>query len=62
MVKKVRTSSSTEFKREAVRLVTNGGYKISEAVRSLGINANMLSRWIRQIKAQADTAFPGKVS
>jgi transposase len=60
MVKKTRMSYSTEFKREAVRLVTDGGYKISEAARSLGINANMLSRWIGQVKEQTETAFAGK--
>lgn len=35
-------------------------YKIAEAARSLGINANMLGRWVRQAREGSDTAFPGK--
>ena len=33
---------SAEFKEEAVALVTDQGYTIPEAAKSLGINANML--------------------
>ena len=42
-----RKKYSPEFKTDAVRLVTEQGYSQSEAARSLGIKANMLSRWIR---------------
>jgi transposase len=42
MTKQVRKNHTEEFRREAVRLVTEEGYKIAEAARSLGINANML--------------------
>ena len=34
MTKKVRKDYTAEFKREAVRLVTDEGYKIAEAARS----------------------------
>jgi transposase len=34
-----------EFKREAVKLVTEQGYSQAEAARSLGINANLIRRW-----------------
>jgi transposase len=44
MTKQVRKNYTAEFKREAVRLVTDEGYKIAEAARSLDINANMLGR------------------
>ena len=60
MTKQVRKNYTEEFRREAVRLVTEEGYKIAEAARSLGINANMLGRWVRQTRASSDTAFPGK--
>ena len=40
-----RKKYSKEFKLDAVSLVTEQGYNRSEAVRSLGINANMLGRW-----------------
>jgi len=60
MTKKVRKNYTVEFKREAVRLVTDEGYKIAEAARSLDINANVLGRWVREASEGSDTAFPGK--
>jgi transposase-like protein len=35
-----------EFKRDAVRLVTNNSYEVSETDRRLGINAKLLGRWL----------------
>ncbi len=55
-----RKQYTQEFKHEAVRLVTEGGYKVSEAARNLDINANMLSRWIKTAEEGADLVFPGK--
>ena len=60
MTKKTRKSYSAEFKQEAVRLVTEEGYKVSEAARSLDINANMLRRWVQDVRDGAESAFPGK--
>lgn len=34
-----------EFKREAVALVTEQGYTLAEAARSLGIHPNLLRNW-----------------
>ena len=34
-------------------LVTEQGYKISEAARSLDIGANLLGRWCRQFEEEA---------
>ena len=45
-----RRQYTEEFKREAVRLVTDQGYGVSEAACNLGINATMLGRWKRQIE------------
>ena len=42
---KKRSSYTDEFKKDAVALVTEQGYKISEAARSLDIGANLLRRW-----------------
>ena len=47
-------------KREAVRLVTEQGYSMSQAARNLNININMLRRWKHQINEQGQDAFPGK--
>jgi len=48
-----RRKFSQEFKEEAVKLVTEQGYGISEAARNLGIRAGMLGRWKREMKKQA---------
>ena len=42
---KKRKKYSKEFKLDAVRLVTEQGYSIAEAARTLGLNAIMLGRW-----------------
>ena len=38
-----------EFKMDAVRLVTEQGYKVTEAARNLGIHPSVLNRWKRQL-------------
>jgi len=38
------------------------GYRIAEAARNLGINANMLGRWKRERERHGEHAFPGKGS
>ena len=52
MSKKQRRKYTEEFKQEAVRLVTVQGYKVSEAARNLGVNANLLSVWKRKYSDQ----------
>jgi len=54
-----RRQYTTEFKREAVGLVTNQGYTITEAAKSLGIRAQMLGRWRREQLQKQQSAFPG---
>ena len=55
-----RKKYSKEFKLDAISLVVEQGYTRSEAARSLGINANMLTRWIKEYQADADgQAFRG---
>ena len=46
-----------EFKRDAIRLVTDNGYGVGETARNLGINANMLSRWKREAETQSNGAL-----
>ena len=55
MTSKTRTilAYTEEFKREAVALVTEQGYRITPAARSLDIGANVLRRWKHQFEAQA---------
>ena len=42
---------SKEFKEEAVALVTEQGYSVPEAAKSLGIATNMLYKWKEKIEA-----------
>ena len=43
--KQSRKQYDESFKRDAVALVTEQGYKLSEAGRRLGLNPNLISRW-----------------
>lgn len=57
---KQRKQYPAEYKREAVRLVTEQGYKISEAARNLGIHGGMLGRWVRRGKESGNGVVSGK--
>ena len=54
-----RKKYTTEFKRDAVRLVTEQGYNHSEAARNLGIDRGMIGRWVKEYKADESEAFRG---
>ncbi len=54
MTKKTRKKYNEEFKAEAVRLITEEGYSISQAARNLDIKANMLGRWKRELTEDAE--------
>ena len=51
--KRVRQQYTDEFRREAVALVTEQGYKLSEAARSLDVNANLLGKWRDRYEEEA---------
>lgn len=55
-MKRKRRKFTQEFKEEAVKLITEQGYKASEAARNLGIDANMLGRWKREIEGAGQDA------
>ena len=48
-----------EFKLDAISLVLDQDYTRTEAARSLGINANMLGRWVKEQQADDGQAFRG---
>jgi transposase len=54
-----RKKYSKEFKLDAISLVLEQNYTRAEAARSLGINANMLTRWIKEQQAGDGHAFRG---
>jgi transposase len=48
-----------EFKAEAVKLVSQQGYSVAEATRSLGLSENLIRNWKRALEVQGEHAFPG---
>jgi transposase len=54
-----RRRYSPEYKQEAVRLVQQSDTPVSEIARNLGINDNMLRRWVKQASEPGKRAFPG---
>ena len=51
MSKQKRRGFTEEFKRDAVRLVTDEGYSLAEDGRSLGVRGDMIARWKRRFEA-----------
>lgn len=51
-----RRRHSEEFKREAVKLVAEGGYTNAEAARSLGIHENLLRSWRQKYASETNGA------
>jgi transposase len=49
-----RRKFTREFKEEAVKLVTEQGYKISEAARSMDIGVNVLGRWKKEFEDESN--------
>ena len=56
---KKRRNYTREFKVEAVKLVTEKGYSVAEAARSLGIHDTLLRSWKQSLEQEGDQAFPG---
>ncbi len=55
-----RKHYSKQFKIDAVELVTEQGYKVSEAARNLGIHHSSLRHWKKQLETDGHQSFPGK--
>ena len=55
-----RKHYSKQFKIDAVKLVTDQGFNVSEAARNLGIHHSSLRHWKRQLESDGNQAFPGK--
>ena len=49
-----------QFKIDAVKLVTEQGYNLSEAARNLGIDPSVLRRWKIRLETDGAEAVPGK--
>jgi len=56
---KPRKKYTKEFKLDAVSLVLEQGYTRAEASKNLGLNPNVLSRWIKEFESDDGQAFRG---
>jgi len=54
-----RKKYSKEFKLDAISLVLEQGYSRAEAARSLSINPNVITRWIKEHESEDATSFRG---
>jgi transposase len=54
-----RKKYSKEFKLDAVSLVLEQGYTRAEAAKSLGLNPNILGRWVKEAQNDDGHAFRG---
>jgi transposase len=57
---RTRRTYTPEFKAEAVRLVTEQGYSVAEAARSLGLSENLIRNWKRALEARGGHVSPGQ--
>lgn len=57
---KTRKTYDREFKLSAVKMITEGGMKLSEVSRDLGVNENSLHKWKKDYLSEQQQAFPGK--
>ena len=55
-----RRKFSREFKLEAVRLVKERVVSVAQAGRDLDLHENVLRKWIREVSADPQQAFPGQ--
>lgn len=53
-----RRKFSREFKLEAVRLVKDRGVAVAQAARDLDVHENVLRKWVRELSADPQHAFP----
>jgi len=54
-----RRKFGSEFKIEAVKLVTERGVSVAQAARDLDLAESVLRRWMRELATAPATAFPG---
>jgi transposase len=54
-----RKKYSKEYKLDAVSLVLDQGYTVTEAAKSLEVNRSVLQRWIKEFESDDGQAFRG---
>ncbi|MCV6611661.1 MAG: transposase, partial [Amphritea sp.] len=53
-----RRSYTPEYKLEAASLALDQDYSVPEAARSLGLNENVLRRWVNQLRDERQGTTP----
>ena len=54
-----RRRFTREFKLESVRQVISEGRTQKQVAEELGLNTNVLGRWVKEFRADAEQVFPG---
>ncbi len=57
---RTRRKFDKDFKEEAIKMVIEGGMSKAEVGRRLGVNDNLIGRWVSEFKTDGSQAFPGK--
>lgn len=55
-----RRQFSREFTVEAVKLVKERGVTVPQAARALDVHERVLRKWVRELAADPQQAFPGQ--
>lgn len=58
---KLRRAFTPEFRREAVRVVTDGGRSVTEVARELDIRPELLHTWRRKLESEEGVSSPKRV-
>ena len=53
------TKYSPEFKREAIRMMTELGLSVPEVSKKIGVNESQLYDWRKKARLEGTAAFPG---
>ena len=59
MTRKIRKTFSSEFKKEAVRLLEKDDKEGAQLARELGVRRNQLYKWQKEVHQYGKEAFPG---
>ena len=57
---RIRRTSTSEYKLQAVPLVTEKGFSYAEAARQLGLRDTQIRAWEKRFDAEGAEAFPGR--
>jgi transposase len=59
-MRRTRRTFTSEYKLEAVGLLSSGGRSLSSVARDLDLDPKLLRRWREELKQEGSGAFPGK--